>query len=325
MPDWLEARRSARRYPLGFGTAGLPISEWQERVRAAWDAAVPHHGDLPDVAEDGDRLTFRFATGGTAEGRLRLPPGTAPVPAVLLLHDHGGRFDRGWRKAFADTADRESLTRHFWGQAPGDLLLAHGFAVLAVDAFGWGGREAGGYEGQQALAANAMQLGLTLAGIVAAEDAQAARWLARQPRVSAVGVFGFSFGGFRAWQALALAPEVRAAASLSWMARRSGLLSPGSPLLRGASAFWMLHPTLAALMDLPDMAGAGAGKPLFLRSGDQDPHMPPVAVAGAYADLAAMWRAAGAEPPDARLFAGGHVCPPQVQEEAVAFLRRALS
>lgn len=275
------------------------------------------------VRDDG-LLAFRFTTGGTAEGCLRLPPGPGPFPGVLLLHDHGGRFERGWRKAFGDTADPGALARHYGGAAPGDLLLARGFAVLCVDALGWGGRQAGGHEGQQALAANAMQLGLSLAGIVAAEDAQAARWLDAHPEVRGVTAFGFSFGGFRAWQVAALAPEVRAAASLSWMARRTGLLAPGAPLLRGASAFWMLHPGLTGLLDLPDMAGAGTGKPLFLRSGADDPHMPPQAVEGAYEDLRAIWDAAGAAPPDAAVVPGGHVCPLEVQERAAAFLRAAL-
>ena len=101
--------------------------------------------------------------------------------------------------------------------------------MLAADALGWGSRQGNGYDAQQALAANLMQFGLTLAGVIAAEDAQLARWLARHPAVDArrVGVLGFSFGGYRAWQAAALCPEVAAGVAASWMGRLGDLMQPG--------------------------------------------------------------------------------------------------
>jgi dienelactone hydrolase len=277
--------------------------------------------------QEGDIVRFRFASGAEAEGCLRLPDGPGPHPAVLLLHDHGGAFALGWRKLFDLPESREGLARHYGGTAPAEVILSRGFAVLSVDAFGWGGRQAGGYEGQQALAANAMQLGWSLAGIVAAEDVAAARWLAGRPEVDPgrVGAFGFSFGGYRAWQVAALSRHVAAAASVGWMARRTGLMGQGAPLLRGQSAFYMLHPGVAGVADFPDLAGLAAPKPLFLRSGRDDPHMPEGAVAGAWDDLRRIWEAAGGEGPDCAFRPGGHTCGAETQSEAADFLLAALT
>ena len=154
--------------------------------------------------------------------------------------------------------------------------MARGFAVLAADALGWGSRQGNGYDAQQALAANLMQFGLTLAGVIAAEDAQLARWLARHPAVDArrVGVLGFSFGGYRAWQAAALCPEVAAGVAAGWMGRLGDLMQPGGNQLRGQSAFAMLHPALGGRLDYPDVAGLAAPKPMLFLSGRQRPALP---------------------------------------------------
>jgi dienelactone hydrolase len=325
LPPFLEARRQGLTYPMAFRRDADP-ARWQDRLRAAWLAALPPIDGLPEVTGAGT-LTFRFPSGAEAEGFLVLPPGPGPHPAILLLHDHGGSFDVGWRKNFDLPEAQAGLSRHYGGRAPSDALLAHGLAVLSVDALGWGARQAGGHEGQQALAANAMQLGWSLAGIVAAEDVQAARWLASHPAIdpTRVGAMGFSLGGFRAWQVAALSPEIRAAASLSWMARRLDLLAPSAPLTRGQSAFYMLHPLLAALADFPDMAGLAAPKPILLRSGEGDPHMPVRSVLAAWDQMARIWHAAGGPLPDFRLHPGGHVCPPEIQDEAARFLARHLA
>lgn len=326
LPGFLDKRRRTRRYALGFAGAGGDVAGWQARLAARWLEALPPPGDAVAVRAEGERVTLRFASGAEAQGCLRLPTGgSAPYPAVLLLHDHGGAFELGWRKLFDGPESAAGLARHYGGLAPADVFRDAGFAVLCLDALGWGGRQTGGYEAQQALAANLMHLGWSLAGIVAAEDVAAAGWLAGRPEIDAarIGAFGFSYGGFRTWQVAALSPHVRAAASVGWMARRGGLMRAGAPLLAGQSAFYMLHPGVDA--DFPDLAGLAAPRAIFLRSGLEDRHMPADAVAGAYEDLARIWQAAGGPPPDAGFCPGGHVCPPDVQQAAAGFLAAALA
>ncbi|WP_128255313.1 hydrolase [Falsirhodobacter deserti] len=285
--------------------APLPLSARTEtgraQIRAAWDAALPP----PDPVLCFDGTALHFASGKRAGGVIQ-HPARITGRAVLMLHDHGGRFDMGWRKMTEDP-------QGFYSGPPAQRLLDAGHPVLCFDALGWGDRQMPG--DQQALACTAMGLGTSLAGLVAGEDRDIATWAAGLPEARhGLAVWGFSFGGFRAWQCLATTPSVGSAVSLSWMARRRELLRLGAPITAGQAAFWMLHPSLAALADLPDLAGAAAPRPLFLRSGSADRHLPLAAVEPAFDDLRAIWNV------DAAIFDGGHVCPPEVQKEALAFL-----
>ncbi|MCJ8140911.1 alpha/beta hydrolase family protein [Falsirhodobacter halotolerans] len=284
----------------------LPRDHGADDLRRAWDAALPP----PDPVDRWTGQHLRFASGKQAEGVI-LTPARPTGCAVLMFHDHGGRFDVGWRKCTDDP-------QGFYGGSPARRLLAAGHPVMCFDTVGWGGRQMAG--DQQALACAAFGLGTSLAGLVAGEDRDIATWAATRPEAArGLAVWGFSFGGFRAWQCLATTPVVQAAVGFSWMARWRDLLRAGAPITAGQSAFWMLHPSLMARADLPDLAGAGAPKPLFLRSGSADRHLPRPAAAAAFDDLRRIWGGGL----DAAIFPGGHVCPPQMQAEAIAFLRRA--
>ncbi|WOI57769.1 hypothetical protein [Palleronia sp. LCG004] len=295
LPDFLEIRRR--------GWTGPPAD------LSAWRATLPPHDGLPEVRRRGIRVAFRFATGARATGVFLR--GERPGPAILALHEHGGDFVRGWGKLARPSA-------HYHGLAPLRAIRAAGLSVLCLDAVGFGARWSGGYEAQQALAAGAMGLGWSLAGITAAEDMQAARWLASLDGVTSVGAFGFSFGGFRAWQVLALSKAVSAAASIGWMACRADMLAAGSPFLRGQSAFHFLHPGIAA--DYPDLAAAAAPKPLFLRVGRGDRHMPEASAARAFARIASLHPTVDAGFHDER-----HTCPRDVLTASIDFLRDRLA
>ncbi len=67
-------------------------------------------------------------------------------------------------------------------------LVRRGYCVMCVDAIGWGSRQGNGYASQQALAANLMQVGTSLAAVVAREDVQAAAYLMAHPQVDATRV-----------------------------------------------------------------------------------------------------------------------------------------
>lgn len=296
-PDW--RRRLDAALPLAYGALdGLA------RLRAAWAAALP----APDPVTDFHSGALRFASGKRACGALLVPDRITGC-AVLMLHDHGGRFDLGWRKMVTDP-------QGFYAGSPAQRLVAAGHPVFCFDALGWGDRQMPG--DQQALACAAMGLGTSLAGLVAGEDRDIAAWIATRPEARlGLAAWGFSFGAFRAWQALATSDHVTAAVAISWMAWRRDLLRLKAPISAGQAAFWMLHPSLTGLADLPDLAMAGAPKPLFLRSGDSDRHLPLAAVAPAFDHLRRIWDGRL----DAAVFSGGHVCPPEVQEHAIAFLR----
>jgi dienelactone hydrolase len=265
---------------------------------------------------------------------MLFPPGPGPHPAVLLLHDHGSEFAIGKEKVLTPWHDPNgAVAAAAWqaclydGVSLGDALVARGFVVLAADALGWGSRQGNGYAAQQALAANLMQFGLSFAGLVAAEDVQLARWLARHPAVDArrVGVLGFSFGGYRAWQTAALCPEVAAGVAAGWMGRLRDLMQPGGNQLRGQSAFCMLHPDLGSELDYPDVAGLAAPKPMLFTSGRFDPHFPAPVTDTAFQDLHRIWSASGFPSAlETQLVDAGHVFTAGQQGQAFAFLERSL-
>jgi dienelactone hydrolase len=345
MPDFLVRWRDTPRFSHGFAEWNGAFEDWRAAglalLRAAVGPALDGEASVEEVSRQEDaggvrlRLRAAFPTGAITEALKLLPPGPGPHPAVLLLHDHGSAFAIGKEKVVTPWVDparaAEAVAwqaRLYDGVSLGEALLARGFAVLAADALGWGSRQGNGYEAQQALAANLMQFGLTLAGLIAAEDAQLARWLARHPAVDAgrVGVLGFSFGGYRAWQAAALCPEISAGVAASWMGRLGDLMRPGGNQLRGQSAFAMLHPALGGRLDYPDVAGLAAPKPMLFLSGRRDRHFPAEAAERAFGDLRRIWRAAGAGAAlGTEITDGAHAFTLAQQARATAFLEGALA
>jgi dienelactone hydrolase len=282
------------------------------------------------------QLRLRVAAGEHAPALFLRPAGPGPHPAVLLLHDHGARFDIGKEKLIApmtgaaETASAKAwAARYFDSTFIGDWLAAQGYAVLCVDALGWGGRTRPGFarDDQQALAAHLQQLGFSWAGLIASDDLRSLRWLRAQDGIARhrVGVFGFSMGAFRAWQLAAVADshEVQACIAAHWMCTREGLLRPGGNALAGQSAFTMLHPGLAAELDHPDVAALIAPRPLLLMGSPEDSLFPWDAAQDAARQLARAW-------PGGRGFqfeavAGGHRFGREAQQLAAQWLKARLA
>lgn len=331
-----QALAAGRGFPAGWN--GGDPGRWRERGLALLrQYALPDLPDAPFAPEFGpaqDRgdhvaraLTVALAPGVTAAGLLLMPRGAGPFPAVLALHDHGSEFGIGKEKCIPPLAPCPAATawhdRFFGGQPIGPELARRGYAVLCMDALGWGARACNGYDSQQALAANLMQIGLTPAGIMAFEDMRAAAFLATLPQIdpARIAAVGFSLGGFRAWQLAALSPHVTACLASGWMAGLPGLLVPGNNQLRGQSAFWMTHPGLYRHLDLPDIAALSAPRPLLVQVGRDDALFPAAAVDTAFASLRAVWTAWGAgdrlalSRPD-----GGHHFAPDRQQPAFDWL-----
>ncbi|MET9993369.1 dienelactone hydrolase family protein [Streptomyces mutabilis] len=344
LPGFHPALKDELTFPLAWGTSPVRDFEaWRRTARATVEAhlLVDRQDDTPYVPEftarsEGDGYTRELVTlsltrYGRVRGALLTPHGAGPFPAVLLLHDHGSRFDIGKEKLVRPWYDDTRLAaavdwadRHFDGRFPGDELARRGYVVFCADALGWGDREPLTYERQQALASNLFHLGSSLAGLLAREDQRAAGFLAGLDRVDArrVAAAGFSMGGYRAWQTAALSDDVAAAVSVCWMTGLKGMLVPGNNTLRGQSAFHMLHPGLARHLDLPDVASIAAPKPMLFLGGEQDPLFTAEGVRTAYARLRSVWHSLGAADrlraetwPDV-----GHAFPRRVQDEVFAWL-----
>lgn len=353
LPPFHAALREALRRPrLGWQQAGgaADPAAWRAQALACARALMLPAGldrlgpvtattvaAQDSAAGQARRLRLALAPGREAPALLLLPPGPGPHPAVLLLHDHGARFDIGkekmlrpWDDPARAAAAEAWVARYYGGRFLGQALQQRGYAVLAIDALGWGERSGAGFgrEQQQALAANLLNLGLSWAGLIAADDLRALDWLRSQPEVDAgrVAALGFSMGGFRAWQLAALAPELRACVATHWMCTREALMRPGGHTLQGQSAFAMLHPGLAGELDHPDVAALIAPRALLMHAGAEDPLFPLDGTQAALAQLREVWAAFGApQRLSTRLWPGGHRFETAQQDAAFDWLDAQLS
>ena len=290
------------------------------------DLATQAHAEQDRGSHTALALTLRGALGEPVPALYLRPHGAGPHPAVLVLHDHGARFDIGKEKLIrplqANASAEAWAQRYFGGQFVGDNLAQAGFAVLAIDALGWGERSRPGFarDDQQALASHLMQLGHSWGGVIASDDLRAHRWLRERPEVDArrVAVLGFSMGALRAWQLAAVCPEVQACVAAHWMCSRQGLLRPGEHTLVGQSAFSMAHPGLAAELDHPDLAALIAPRPLLLFGSPEDKLFPWDDVQRTWAQLGRAWP--GSTGLRTQATAGGHRFDEAQQRTAAAWL-----
>lgn len=124
-----------------------------------------------------EKLAFNVTDDNRIAALMLTPKSPGPHPAIVLLHDHGSKFDIGKEKLIRPWSDAARLAsaqawadKFFSGRFIGDELAQRGYVVIAIDSPGWGDRGPMVYEQQQALASNYFNLGRSLAGEVAYED-----------------------------------------------------------------------------------------------------------------------------------------------------------
>jgi hypothetical protein len=334
-------------HPLSWLSAKhTSFEEWRRTARGkvveCLLAPPPKVPFAPTVIAEEDRgsyvakkVVFSLTGDSRVLGLLLVPRGKGPFPAVLLLHDHGARFDIGKEKAIRTWDDRpekmkaarEWVDRYYGGRFLGDELARRGYVCFSTDALNWSDRGGGGYEGQQALAANLLHFGMSFAGLIAHEDLRAAEFLATRPEVDPqrVAAMGLSMGSFRTWQLAALSDHVAAGVAVCWMATAKGLMVPGNNQTRGQSAFTMTHPGLLHLLDYPDVASLACPRPMLFYNGLQDGLFPVPSVRDAYAKMRHVWKSQGADNRlETKLWDVPHVFNRDMQDEAFAWLDRVM-
>ncbi|GAA2477979.1 dienelactone hydrolase family protein [Winogradskya humida] len=347
LPVFAERLKAELDFPLSWANTRGNFPDWKRRARAQvrellWqpEDRTPFDVEIiDDQPRDGYRqrqILFNVTRNSRVRATMLLPEGPGPFPAALLLHDHGSKFDIGKEKLIEpwyDETRRASAqawaTRYFEGSFAGNALVARGYAVLAVDALGWGDRGGLTYDGQQALASNLFNLGSSLAGLLAYEDMRAAAVLATLPEVDhrRIAAVGFSMGSYRAWQVAALSTHIAATVAVCWMTALKDMMVTGNNTLRGGSAFHMLHPGLARYLDIPDVASIAAPHPMLVFNGELDTLFPRSGVESAYATMRAVWASQHASHRLAtKLWPGlGHTFNLAMQEEAFTWLDRVLT
>jgi dienelactone hydrolase len=347
LPVFREQVAGRLTFPLSWLSGNYSdFSAWRQTARAKVlecllkpPPTAPFDPALVVEQERGDYTARKVVLNLTADSRvlgyLLLPKGQGPFPAVLLLHDHGARFDIGKEKMvepFDDRPERLKSARAwvkqcYGGRFLGDELARRGYVCFTTDALNWSDRGGAGYDGQQALAANLLHLGMSHAGLIAWEDMRAAEFLASRPEVDPkrVAAMGLSMGSFRTWQVAALSDHIAAGVAICWLNTVKGLMVPGNNQTRGQSAFTMTHPGLFNYLDYADVASLACPKPMLFYNGEQDPLFPVPGVKEAYAKLHQVWSSQHADDRlVTRLWNVPHIFDREMQDEAFAWLDKQL-
>jgi dienelactone hydrolase len=264
-------------------------------------------------------------------GYYLVPKGSGPFPAVLLLHDHSGKFDIGKEKVVQPFDEPEAriqsadafVNKSYSGRYIGDELAKRGYACFVTDALNWGDRGGAEAKGQALLNRNLMHYGMSLTGVIAHEDVRAAEFLASQPEVdeNLVAAMGLSMGSFRTWQVAALSDHISAGVAICWMTSMTGQIMPGLNAVKGSSKYTMLHPGVYPLLDYADIAGLACPKPMLFYNGLQDKLFPIPTVKSAYEKLHNIWRSQGMEDRlETRLWDVPHTFNLEMQETAFDWL-----
>nr|WP_320059678.1 alpha/beta hydrolase family protein [uncultured Bacteroides sp.] len=321
MPLFYVEARHMLTYPMAWGNSSIhDFAQWRKTARKVLLECMENQPPATsnfkmEVIKTEQRkgytaqkIRFSVSAWSRIPAYLLIPDGQGPFPAVIMLHDHGAHFSIGKEKVVKpfDVSNEVMLDADKWAHAcyddqyPGDYFAANGYVVLAIDALFWGerGRKEGvDYDGQQALASNLMQMGMSFGGIITSDDIGSANFLSTHPKVNPtkIGSLGFSMGSYRSWMLSAASDKIAASASICWMNITDSLMTLTNNQNRGGSAFSMLLPNIRRYMDYPHVASIACPKPTLFFNGTRDHLFPVNGVKESYRIMHKVWKSQNAE------------------------------
>jgi dienelactone hydrolase len=243
---------------------------------------------------------------------LLLRPRTPTRGVVLYCHAHGNRFETGKDELLVGRAALQSPPY-------GPVLTARGWAVLAIDHWGFGERQA---PSERALVKRTLWQGETLWGWRVHDALAALDWLRAQPGFESLPVvtLGLSMGSTMALWSAALDERIAGCIELCCAAEYDALLQSGGFDLHGEYFF---VPGLLREFTLAEIAALIAPRPHLSLAGRADPLTPPAGLMSLDRDLREVY-AALAAPASWRQVVedGGHAETPTMRAEVLAWLDR---
>jgi dienelactone hydrolase len=241
---------------------------------------------------------------------LLRPRETVPRGVVLYCHAHGNRFETGKDELLVG---RPALQSPPYGEA----LTARGWAVLAIDHWGFGERRE---PSERALVKRLLWQGATLWGWRVHDALTALDWLRAQAGFERLPVvtLGLSMGSTMALWSAALDERIAGCVDLCCAAEYDALLDSGGFDLHGEYFF---IPGLLREFTLAEIAALIAPRPHLSLAGRADPLTPPAGLAlldsrlrDAYAQLGAAdaWQQC--------VEVGGHAETPTMRRQVLSWL-----
>jgi dienelactone hydrolase len=252
---------------------------------------------------------------------LLRPSSDPPRGVVLYCHAHGNRFEVGKDELLVG---RPALQSPAYGQA----LTARGWAVLAIDHWGFGERQHPSERAlvkrastsERALVKRALWQGETLWGWRVHDTLAALDWLRAQPGFETLPVvtLGLSMGSTMAIWAAALDERIAGCVDLCCAAEYDALLASGG--FDGHGEYFFV-PGLLREFTLAEICTLIAPRPHLSLAGRADPLTPPEGLASLDHHLRAAYAALGAPGAWQQVVEdGGHTETPAMREAVLRWL-----
>ena len=284
-----------------------------------------------------------------------IPKGrTMPRPAIIDLHSHGGMFVYGKEKVMPmPEGDPQAITHYrrdnYEGRSTSLALCRRGYVVISIDCFYFGerrtmfpddiakyGRDRAKYsvetvnylnrrsgQGEGTLSCSLFWAGTTWQGIAHWDDIRTLDYLASRPEVdpARIGCLGISMGGDRTDYLAGLEDRIQCAVSVGWM-------STLRPMIKShveTHSFMHFLPGLTHYLDLPDLIGCMAPKPLMVQQCTKDQLYPIEGMKESLNKISAIFEKAGAPNRfDGRFYDQPHIFSLKMQEDAFDWLDKWL-
>ncbi|WP_291292128.1 alpha/beta fold hydrolase [Enterococcus sp.] len=241
------------------------------------------------------------------------PYGNQPVPFVLFNHSHGGDFTSG-------KEELRSSSSYLQPESFLEALIEDGYAVGAIDMWGFGERE----QGESALFKKFSLYGQTLWGQRIYDNQQFLSYILSRTEVDShqIATIGMSMGGLMSWWLAAVDERIALVVDLAAQVDYQTLIDENRLDKHG---YYYYVPGVLTAFSTADIQKMIAPRPRLSLVGQSDPLCPIAGVEKINQELQAYYSSLGQpEHWQAKIFKGAHEETKEMRRTWRAFLNRHL-